>query len=74
MGVYEEKTHAQTPIPMREHAFICPYCWEPITMLLDLSAGEQVYIEDCEVCCRPIHVHYTVHGGALASFEAEQTG
>jgi len=55
-----------------EHAFICPYCWEPITMLLDLSVRRQSYVEDCEVCCNPIEVSYTVEDGMLASFEAER--
>jgi len=34
----------------------CPYCGEPIELLIDESAGEQRYIEDCQVCCRPIVV------------------
>ncbi len=34
----------------------CPYCGEPIELVIDSSAGEQVYIEDCQVCCRPIDV------------------
>ena len=32
----------------------CPYCGEPLTVTVDCSAGSQAYIEDCEVCCRPI--------------------
>ena len=32
----------------------CPYCGESIEILLDASAGDQRYIEDCQVCCRPI--------------------
>lgn len=32
----------------------CPYCWEQITLLVDGSIEMQEYIEDCEVCCRPI--------------------
>lgn len=32
----------------------CPYCGEPAEAILDLSAGDQEYIEDCPVCCRPI--------------------
>jgi len=34
----------------------CPYCGEAIEMVLDGTAGEQRYIEDCSVCCRPIEV------------------
>lgn len=32
----------------------CPYCGEGVDALLDLSGGDQRYIEDCPVCCRPI--------------------
>ena len=31
-------------------------------MVLDTSVQRQVYVEDCEVCCQPIEVHYTVVG------------
>ncbi len=32
----------------------CPWCGEPNTVFLDLSVSSQKYIEDCQVCCRPI--------------------
>lgn len=32
----------------------CPYCGELIDVLVDASAGEQSYYEDCSVCCAPI--------------------
>ena len=54
-----------------EHFFTCPYCWEEISFVLDLSAGEQTYIEDCEVCCRPIQVRYTVDGDEVDDFAAD---
>jgi hypothetical protein len=38
----------------------CPYCGERIEILLDASAGEQSYIEDCQVCCRPISVRVSL--------------
>ena len=38
------------------HDATCPYCGEPISLVLDASAGAQTYIEDCAVCCRPITV------------------
>ena len=34
----------------------CPYCGEPVEITIDSSAGRQQYIEDCHVCCRPIHL------------------
>lgn len=41
----------------------CPYCGEPITLVVDDSAGAQRYIEDCQVCCRPITVMVSVDEG-----------
>lgn len=38
----------------------CPYCGETITIIVDESVPEQTYIEDCEVCCRPIVMHVLV--------------
>lgn len=32
----------------------CPYCGESFETNVDPSAGNQEYIEDCTVCCRPI--------------------
>lgn len=54
-----------------EHHFTCPYCGEEISMVLDLSAGSQTYIEDCEVCCQPIEVSFTVEDEDLAGFNAK---
>jgi|HubBroStandDraft_5_1064220.scaffolds.fasta_scaffold12873_2 hypothetical protein len=57
-----------------EHEFTCPYCGEEISMVLDLSVGRQTYIEDCEVCCKPIEVSFTVEDDELASFSAKTLG
>ncbi|WP_417565860.1 CPXCG motif-containing cysteine-rich protein [Marinobacter sp.] len=32
----------------------CPYCWETLEVSVDPSVPEQEYVEDCQVCCRPI--------------------
>ena len=48
-----------------EAAIRCPYCGENITLVVDASAGSQRYIEDCQVCCRPIVVDVTVDGDAV---------
>ena len=55
---------------MIEHFFQCPYCWEEISMLLDVSIPNQNYIEDCEVCCHPIQIQALFSNVALLSFEA----
>jgi transcription elongation factor Elf1 len=54
-----------------EKQFVCPYCNQSITMLIDLSVDSQTYIEDCEVCCRPIEIRYRVRLGELEEFSAE---
>ena len=38
----------------------CPYCGEIIELVIDCSVSEQEYIEDCEVCCRPITLFISV--------------
>jgi transcription elongation factor Elf1 len=55
-----------------EHAFTCPYCWESITMLLDLTVADQSYVEDCEVCCNPISLHFHAEQGEIVAFDAQQ--
>ncbi len=37
-----------------ERSIGCPYCAEVIEVLVDNSVPQQNYIEDCQVCCRPI--------------------
>jgi transcription elongation factor Elf1 len=54
-----------------EHYFFCPYCGEKISMVLDLSVRRQSYVEDCEVCCNPIEISYSVLDGTLATFAAK---
>ena len=54
-----------------EHTFICPYCGEQISMVLDVSVRRQTYVEDCEVCCNPIEVTYTIEDDALVNFAAK---
>jgi hypothetical protein len=39
-------------------------------MVLDTSVRSQTYVEDCEVCCRPIEVRYSVEDGEIAGFSA----
>ncbi len=41
---------------LSSHRIYCPYCGEGISILIDDSASEQDYYEDCPVCCRPIRV------------------
>jgi len=56
---------------MNEHFFQCPYCWEQISMLIDISQAHQSYIEDCEICCNPIQLTMHVEHQEIISFQAE---
>jgi hypothetical protein len=53
-----------------EVAVQCPYCWEKISLLVDASIEMQEYVEDCEVCCRPIDFVVEVDEQGLASVDA----
>lgn len=37
-----------------EESVVCPYCGETIEVLIDFTDLNQQYIEDCQVCCKPI--------------------
>lgn len=52
---------------LAEKPISCPYCGEIITILVDDSLPAQEYIEDCQVCCRPIVFNVTIdHDGDAA--------
>jgi transcription elongation factor Elf1 len=53
-----------------EFYFVCPYCWQEISMVLDVSEPHQTYVEDCEVCCKPIEVEYSLEDEKVLEFEA----
>ncbi|HVL00765.1 MAG TPA: CPXCG motif-containing cysteine-rich protein [Dongiaceae bacterium] len=46
----------------------CPYCGEDFTILVDCSEPEQSYVEDCQVCCRPIQMDVNIDGEAVSVF------
>jgi hypothetical protein len=43
----------------------CPYCGESFETTVDPSGGDQEYVEDCQVCCRPVTIRLKVNGPAL---------
>ena len=62
--VYEPGAAHPGLLPEEFVAVQCPYRGERLETRVDLTSDEPTYIEDCEVCCRPIE--FTV--------EREQTG
>ena len=55
-----------------EHFFTCPYCWEKISMILDSYEEQSDYVEDCEVCCRPIEIKFSIVNERLLLFRAKE--
>ena len=39
---------------LEERDIQCPYCGESIGVLIDPDEAGTEYVEDCQVCCRPI--------------------
>ena len=48
----------------------CPYCWESFVLLVDASVDRQEYVEDCEICCRPIDFDIAIDEQGEALVEA----
>lgn len=49
----------------------CPYCGGQFETQVDSSAGNQVYYEDCAICCCPILLRIEIDGqGTLSRIEA----
>jgi len=47
---------------LNETQIDCPYCGETITVLINEEDQGEQYIEDCQVCCRPITFAVSVDG------------
>jgi len=52
---------------LHERRLHCPFCGEAISIVVDISAGSQSYIEDCQVCCQPMQIRVEVDAGELQS-------
>jgi Cysteine-rich CPXCG len=51
----------------------CPYCGERLETRVDLTAPATAYIEDCEICCRPIEFQVErEEGGALVALQVRR--
>ena len=49
------------PIPVQ-----CAFCGETIEVLVESNLEWQEYVEDCQVCCRPLVLTVTVDTGGSA--------
>lgn len=50
----------------------CPHCFEPLRLMILPAEGElQDFVVDCEVCCRPIHIHAGFEDSAMVDLRVE---
>lgn len=47
----------------------CPYCGQNFEVLVDCSIAHQEYIEDCDVCYRPVTLVVDVDGDGEVSVQ-----
>jgi cysteine-rich CPXCG protein len=71
--IYEPSRDLKGLPPEQWVAVLCPYCGERLQMAVDITAGERDYIEDCEVCCRPIECGIELEAnGALRALKVQR--
>jgi hypothetical protein len=53
----------------------CPSCGEKLSVQIDVTGGgRQEFIQDCEVCCRPLRIRIELKAGKVLRFSAEASG
>jgi hypothetical protein len=71
--VYEPATQRAGVAAEQFVAARCPYCGERFDARVEVSAGAQEYIEDCEVCCRPMTLSVELEdNGALHALRVQR--
>ncbi len=50
----------------------CPYCGQPLEITIDASVRQQDYIEDCQVCCKPIQFRIRVGADGHSSIDVRR--
>jgi hypothetical protein len=62
------------PEGLQARTIQCPYCGEEFETAVDLSAGSSSYVEDCQICCRPIEFNIEVaDDGTLAGLQVARS-
>ncbi len=55
---------------MDAHVIQCPCCGEQIEVLVDYSIRRQEYVEDCQVCCKPMRLSIKINDERGAEIDA----
>jgi len=51
---------------------VCPYCYQITCVEVDSSQFQLQFIEDCQVCCRPIKFTIRCKGGEITDYFADR--
>jgi Cysteine-rich CPXCG len=71
--LWEPDSAPSAPAPEEFVAVRCPYCGERLETRVDLTGDEPAYLEDCEVCCRPIEFQLERDAaGALVALKVQR--
>jgi hypothetical protein len=65
---------SKTMNPLESVELLCPWCSEPINLLVEVIEPEQEYTEDCPVCCSPIQVQVNVGAQGDPEVSVEREG
>ena len=49
----------------------CPYCGQPMELVVDTSIPQQRFTTDCEVCCRPFEVFAECEPGEVLALDVQ---
>jgi len=60
--------------PLESVDLLCPWCSEPISLMVDVTEPEQEYTEDCPVCCSPMQVTLSVGSEGDPDVRVEREG
>ena len=57
----------------QDQTVACPYCGEEVAMVINSTIASQDFVEDCQVCCRPIQFQVSVdQEGEIFDFRAKR--
>ncbi|MBR9989223.1 MAG: CPXCG motif-containing cysteine-rich protein [Gemmatimonadetes bacterium] len=71
MGILDDEFPLGDGVADLSAAVVCPYCGETVDLAVDPGGGAvQEYVEDCEVCCRPMQLTVSWDDGGTAHVNA----
>ena len=60
---------ARNPDMEQSETILCPFCGQPMELVIDTSSASQRFTTDCEVCCRPFEGVAECEPGEVVSLE-----